>query len=250
MKATLAALGCGAILVIVSCSMAWTTSTAPLLEGVGGPSSEVSVTGAQLVPAANAAGWVALAGILAVIATRSWGRTAVGVILVLAGGLSLQHWSRLLGWLPLAPVSLQSGPLLPRLAFAALALALPSAVWLIWRPVQSRVQRGARPWLVLYALLPLLWALMLAHHLALGMAEAGRLLPVTLAELQPAWDASGWQWSADGHVIAFCQSLVVVIGVLGSIVLLRRLLQLELRHWLWISGLPLLLGIGGRWLVS
>ena len=85
MKATLAALGCGAILVIVSCSMAWTTSTAPLLEGVGGPSSEVSVTGAQLVPAANAAGWVALAGILAVIATRSWGRTAVGVILVLAG---------------------------------------------------------------------------------------------------------------------------------------------------------------------
>ncbi len=173
-----------------------------------------------------------------------------GLILVLAGGLSLQHWSRLLGWLPLAPVSLQSGPLLPRLAFAALALALPAAVWLLLRAVQLRFQSGARPWLVLYALLPLLWALMLAHHLALGMAEAGLLLPVTLSGLQPAWDVGDWQWSADGHVIAFCQSLVVVIGVLASIVLLRRLLQLELRHWLWISGLPLLLGVGGRWLLG
>jgi hypothetical protein len=31
---------------------------------------------------------------------------------------------------------------------------------------------------------------------------------------------------------------------------LRRLLQLNLRQWLWLSGLPLLLGAGGRWLVA
>ena len=168
-----------------------------------------------------------------------------GLILVLAGGLSLQHWDRLLGWLPLAPLSLSSGPLLPRLAFALLALALPSALWLLLR----QVGRGDRLWLVLYALLPLLWGLMLAQHLPLGMAEAGRLLPVSFSALVTGWSLESWQWSADGHVIAFCQSLVVAIGGLGSIVLLRRLLMLDLRSWLWVSGWAVLLGLGGRWLV-
>jgi len=178
-----------------------------------------------------------------------------GLILVLAGGLSLQHWSWLLGGLPLAPASLQHGPLLPRLAFALLALALPSALWLLLRQGLGLVRAGSRPWLLLYALLPLLWAAMLAHHLPMGMAEAGRVLPVSLAPLglEPgdgAWALSTWQWSADFHVVAFCQSLAVAIGVAGSIVLLRRLLQLGLRDWLWVSGLTLLLGAGARWLVA
>ena len=178
-----------------------------------------------------------------------------GLILVLAGGLSLQHWNRLLGWLPLAPDSLQSGSLLPRLAFAMLALALPAVLWLLlqwtgrWQDWLGRAAAG-RAWLLLYALLPLLWALMLAQHLPLGMAEAGQLLPVALAPLGSGSLLNGWQWSADGHVIAFCQSLVVALGVLASIVLLRRLLQLEFRHWLWLRGLPLLRGAGGRWLVA
>jgi hypothetical protein len=102
---------------------------------------------------------------------------------------------------------------------------------------------------VLYALLPLLWGLMLAQHLPLGMAEAGRLLPVSFSALATGWSLESWQWSADGHVIAFCQSLVVAIGGLGSIVLLRRLLMLDFRSWLWVSGLAVLLGLGGRWLV-
>ncbi|MFZ0408942.1 MAG: 4Fe-4S binding protein [Cyanobium sp.] len=177
-----------------------------------------------------------------------------GLILVLAGGLSLQHWTRLLGWLPLAPVSLQDGPLLPRLAFAVLALALPSALWLLLRQLLGRMKPGGRPWLVLYALLPLLWAAMLAQHLPLGMAEAGRLLPVSLSPLGldqgGAWQLRDWQWSADPHVIAFCQSLALAIGAAGSIVLLRRLLQLALPDWLWVSGLALLLGAGARWLVA
>jgi hypothetical protein len=78
--------------------------------------------------------------------------------------------------------------------------------------------------LSLYALLPLLWALMLADHL-------------------PAW-------SADGHVIGFCQSLVVAVGVAGSVVLRRRLLQPQRWGWLALSWLALGLGVGGRWLVA
>ena len=150
-----------------------------------------------------------------------------GLILVLAGGLCLHHWQRLLGWLPLAPSSLHEGPLLARLSFAALALALPAAagLWL------------KRRWL--YAGLPLLWALLLARHLPMGMAEAGTVLPV------------GWpQWSADPHVIGFCQTVVVLIGWVGAVILSRRLLDLNRRAWGRGSMVLFLVSLSGRWLVA
>ena len=150
-----------------------------------------------------------------------------GLILVLAGGICLHHWQRLLGWLPLAPSSLHEGPLLPRLSFAALALALPAlaGLWL------------NRRWL--YAGLPLVWALLLARHLPIGMAEAGTLLP------------NGWpQWSADPHVIGFCQSMVVGIGWIGAAILSRRLLDLNRRAWVMGSMVLLLVSLSGRWLVA
>ncbi len=177
-----------------------------------------------------------------------------GLILVLAGGVCLHHWQRLLGGVALAPESLVTGPLLPRLAFAALALALPAAAFLLVRQLRGWGRRpevaASRLRLSLYALLPLLWALMLADHLPLGMAEAGLVLPVSVAPWWP--EAPGWlpAWSADGHVIAFCQSLVVAVGVAGSVVLLRRLLQPLRWGWLALGWLALGLGAGGRWLVA
>ena len=147
-----------------------------------------------------------------------------GLILVLAGGICLHHWQRLLGWLPLAPSSLHEGPLLARLSFAVLALALPAAIGL-WLN---------RRWL--YAGLPLLWALLLARHLPIGMAEAGTVLP------------HGWpQWSADPHVIGFCQTLVVWIV---AAILSRRLLDLDRRAWVMGSMVLLLVSFSGRWLVA
>ena len=150
-----------------------------------------------------------------------------GLILVLAGGICLHHWQRLLGWLPLAPSSLHEGPLLARLSFAALALALPAAagLWL------------NRRWL--YAGLPLLWALLLARHLPIGMAEAGTVLP------------QGWpHWSADTHVIGFCQTMVVGIGWVGAVILSRRLLDLDRRAWVTGSMVLLMVSLSGRWLVA
>ena len=150
-----------------------------------------------------------------------------GLILVLAGGICLHHWERLLGWLPLAPSSLHEGPLLARLSFAVLALALPAAIGL-WLN---------RRWL--YAGLPLLWALLLARHLPIGMAEAGTVLP------------HGWpQWSADPHVIGFCQTLVVGIGWIGAAILSRRLLDLDRRAWVMGSMVLLMVSFSGRWLVA
>ena len=169
-----------------------------------------------------------------------------GLILVLAGGVCLPFWQKLLGWLPLAPASLQEGPWLPRLAFACLALALPSALFLAsrWVAVPLRRQR------VLYGLLPLLWALLLARHLPVGMAEAGLVLPVSVSPWAWAPAAALPAWSADPHVIAFCQSAVVLLGVVAALVLQRRLRQAD--RWRWLLGplLVLALGAGGRWLVA
>jgi NAD-dependent dihydropyrimidine dehydrogenase PreA subunit len=167
-----------------------------------------------------------------------------GLILVLAGGISLHHWQRLLGWLPLVPESLQQGPLLPRLAFGCLALAVPSLLFLLSRPLLAARQRR----LLLYALLPLLWALLLARHLPVGMAEAGQVLAVSLAPLGGAVPTLP-AWSADPHVIAFCQSAVLLLGLLWAAVLVRRLWpapQLQLAG----LGLAVLLAAGGRWLVA
>jgi hypothetical protein len=182
-----------------------------------------------------------------------------GLILVLAGGVALHHWQRLLGglgrWLPETfPTSLHEGAFLPRLALALLALALPSALFLLLRvllvlrlgpgPAASRLR------LLLYALLPLLWALMLAHTLPLGMGEGGLLLPVSLAPLAPRLTAGLPAWSADPHVVAFCQSLATAVGVTGSAVLMRRLLQPTGMRWLALSALALGLGVAGRLLVA
>ncbi|MEO1003365.1 MAG: sigma 54-interacting transcriptional regulator [Cyanobacteria bacterium J06638_7] len=167
-----------------------------------------------------------------------------GLILVLAGGLTLHQWQRLLGGLPLAPPSLQHGPLLPRLAFGALALALPSLPFLLSRPLLAARQRR----LLLYALLPLLWALLLARHLPLGLAEAGQLLAVSLAPLAVA-GARLPAWSADLHVIAFCQSAAVLLALAWALPLRRRLWPAPR---LQLAGLAaaVLLAAGGRWLVA
>ena len=162
------------------------------------------------------------------------------LLLVLAGDVCLHHWQRLLGWLPGAPVSLVVGPLLARLAVAALALAVPAGLFLLFRLWFSR-ERLVR---TLYGLLPLIWALLLARHLPLGMGEAGLLLPVSfgLSSL-PAWQA-------DVHVIGFCQSAAVLVGLLGAVVLLRRQLANSRPAWVGASALALALAAGGRWLVS
>jgi hypothetical protein len=102
----------------------------------------------------------------------------------------------------------------------------------------------------LYGLLPLIWGLLLARHLPVGMAEAGDLLPVSLAPLDPAWAASLPAWRADPHVIAFCQSAAVVTGLVGALVVLRRLLQTSQLAWGGASVLAVLLAAAGRWLVA
>lgn len=151
-----------------------------------------------------------------------------GLMLVLAGGIVLHH----------AMPSLDGLAPLPRFSLACLALAAPALGLLPLRPLL-----GPQRWRDgLYGLLPLLWGVLLARHLPLGLGEAGQLLLVSFGD--------GWPtWSADGHVIGFCQTLAVATGALASVVLLRRMLRQEGGlHWL-AALATVALAVAGRGLV-
>jgi NAD-dependent dihydropyrimidine dehydrogenase PreA subunit len=148
-----------------------------------------------------------------------------GLMLVLAGGVVLHHvMPALAGWSPL-----------PRLSLAFLALAAPALGLLPLRPLL-----GAGRWRDgLYGLLPLLWGVLLARHLPLGLGEAGQFLVVSFGDGWPAWNA-------DGHVIGFCQTLAVAVGALASVVPLRRMLRQEGGLY-WLAALATLaLAMVGR----
>lgn len=136
--------------------------------------------------------------------------------------------------------------MLPRLAIACVALAIPLALFAVAQLLFS----GERLRRTLYGLLPLVWGLLLARHLPIGMGEAGALLPVSLSPLGIPWQDALPLWRADSHVIGFCQTLVVVLGLAMSVVLLRRQLATHRSAWLGASGLALVLAAAGRWLVA
>ena len=70
---------------LFACSMTWSIVTVPMLDDAEGPVRTASMSGTDLAPIASASAWVALAGVLAVIATKSWGRTIVGAVVLTAG---------------------------------------------------------------------------------------------------------------------------------------------------------------------
>ena len=73
----------GSALVLLAVSRAWVTFAFP--SGLSAEDLKRTVSGREVVPAARALGYVGLAGVLAVAATKTWGRTVVGVVLLLAG---------------------------------------------------------------------------------------------------------------------------------------------------------------------
>lgn len=79
--AVLVVLLAGAVLSLVASGMSWgAAQRADLVR------SEVVVTGGDLVPVGRAVGLLGLAAVVAVHATRGWGRRLVGVLLAIAGG--------------------------------------------------------------------------------------------------------------------------------------------------------------------
>jgi hypothetical protein len=82
--AALALLVVGGGLLLVGFGLTWARVTVTLA-AVDNATKEVALSGRDLLPGAAASGWIALAGVAGLVATRSWGRSVVAVIVLIAG---------------------------------------------------------------------------------------------------------------------------------------------------------------------
>ncbi len=102
---TVAAIG-----IVIAYRSTWITASVPVFSGTTAPTTDEQFSGTSLVGLGGAAGWVALAAVGGVVATRSWGRTVVGGIAFLAGAAA--GVSALAFWLsrgPLVEAALDGG---------------------------------------------------------------------------------------------------------------------------------------------
>ena len=75
----------GAVGSVVAYGATWVTVTVPVFAGEVSPTTQETFTGRELIGFGGAAGWVALAAVAGIIATRTWGRVIVGGVAVMAG---------------------------------------------------------------------------------------------------------------------------------------------------------------------
>lgn len=73
------------LLVIAGFSLPWASATASLVQGINDAQAEVVFTGRELFALAAVMGWVGLAALAGLLATRGWGRVAVGAVVLVAG---------------------------------------------------------------------------------------------------------------------------------------------------------------------
>jgi uncharacterized membrane protein (TIGR02234 family) len=82
-------LGLASLGVLVSYGATWVVALVPVFAGSAAdaaPAREVTLAGRDLAPLGGAMGWVGLAAIAALLATRTWGRRVTGAAVLLAGG--------------------------------------------------------------------------------------------------------------------------------------------------------------------
>lgn len=77
-------LAVGGGLLLVASWLTWATVQVDLVAGLDSART-VELSGRSVAPGVAFAGWIALAGIGGVIATRGWGRVVVGVIVLILG---------------------------------------------------------------------------------------------------------------------------------------------------------------------
>jgi polyferredoxin len=149
----------------------------------------------------------------------------VALLLLLLGAIFLHHLPAIITQLDL-PVNLTDFGQHTGIAIAV--LFLPSVVPFLahaWLPLIFKVFSSLKPRSFVelaYGYLPLVLMGNLAHYLQLGLGEAGKILPVTMA----TFGLTGMNlplFIAHPAVIAFLQGTALVIGVLSSIYLTRKI---------------------------
>jgi hypothetical protein len=78
-------LAVGSLVLLWSYGLTWSTAEVPLLAGAADTTRLRELTGRDILPGAAMAGWVSLAAVAGIVATRSWGRSVVAAIGLLAG---------------------------------------------------------------------------------------------------------------------------------------------------------------------
>lgn len=74
----------GSVLILVGFAMTWIWAVVPLAAGVDTAVREQGLSGTTLLPLAAAAGWLCLAGVAGIVATRGWLRVVVSLIVLVA----------------------------------------------------------------------------------------------------------------------------------------------------------------------
>lgn len=82
-------LAAGGLVLLFAFGLTWATVEIPVIAGAGDAMRQQAFSGRDLHPGAAMAGWVALAAVAGIVATRSWGRTVVAVLAGLAGLLAV-----------------------------------------------------------------------------------------------------------------------------------------------------------------
>ncbi len=133
----------------------------------------------------------------------------VALLLLLLGGIFLHRLPEMVspvGW-PWDPKSFGS-----HLALAVLALGIPALIPVLAHGICTVLPGRTKPFQELaYGYLPLVLTGSLAHYLRLGLTEAGRVIPVSLATFGLAGGES-LIWAADPAVIAFLQGSALLLG--------------------------------------
>ena len=169
----------------------------------------------------------------------------VALLLLLFGAVFLHHLPDLnqgLGWqLPLERVEVHAG-------FSLLALLIPASLTLLAdRGLRVTSRKSAAFVTLAYGYLPLVLGGNLAHYLDLGLNEAGRIIPVSLATFGYGAQGGFPVPVAVAHpaVIAFLQGVTLIVTALLSSILTQKIarqppVQLWPQH-LAILGLTVLL---------
>jgi hypothetical protein len=160
----------------------------------------------------------------------------VALMFLLLGGVYLHRLPELQSWLGL---QLDLTQFLPHLGVSLLALIIPAVIPFaayslmlgFYRLSQNRFQPRRFVELA-YGYLPLVLGGNLAHYLRLGLAEGGRILPVTFA----TFGLQGDQLPvlvAHPAVIEFLQGTTLILSVLLTMVLTQKIARQPMRSLFW-----------------
>ncbi|GAA6622165.1 sigma 54-interacting transcriptional regulator [Scytonema sp. NUACC26] len=155
----------------------------------------------------------------------------VALLFLLLGGIYLHRLPELQSWLGL---HFDLTQFLPHLGLSLLALAIPAAIpFAAYGLSRFSSQLKPRPFIELaYGYLPLVLGGNLAHYLRLGLAEGGRILPVTFA----TFGLNGEQVPilvAHPAVIDFLQGSTLIFSVLLSVILTQKIARQRMRSLFW-----------------